>query len=149
MKKLSILAFAIVVAVGCGKKKEEPSATDKTTEMGKDNPKAATPETATNPGDDHKTETPTAPPVDGIEAVAEVPAGMPKDCVDAYAVMKKMHDCDKVANDTKAPIIKAWNLAVKGSLNEYATASDKNKETIRSSCESMVKTSTMLTADCP
>jgi hypothetical protein len=50
MNKLSILAFTLVVAVGCGKKKDEPSASDKTTEMGKDT-KPANPETATKPGD--------------------------------------------------------------------------------------------------
>lgn len=149
MKKLSIIAFAIVVAAGCGKKDDNKSVSEKTTEMGKDNPKAATPETATDPGNDKKTETPAAPPVGQIEGVADVPAGLPQDCIDAHAVMKKMAGCDKISPDIKAPMIKAWNLAVTNSFDAYARASDRNKETIKGSCASMVKNSTELTKDCP
>src|SRR4051812_8174112 len=109
MNKLSILAFSIVVAVGCGKKKEEPSASDKTTEMGKDT-KPANPETATKPGDDTKTETPVAPPVGGLDDVKTISADAPTECQDAYAVYKKLHDCDKVAPDAKKAMVKSWNL---------------------------------------
>ena len=149
MKKLSILAFAIVVAVGCGKKKEEPAATDKTTEMGKDNPKAATPETATNPGDDKKTDTPAAPPVGALEDLKALPTGMPKDCVDAEAAMKTLHDCDKVDMETRKSMSKAWNLAVTGSYENYARADEHDKQTIAGSCTSMLKTVPLLIKDCP
>jgi len=148
MNKLSIFAFAIVVAVGCGKKKEEPSASDKTTEMGKDT-KPATPETATKPGDDKKTETPAAPPVGGLEDVKDVSTAAPQECKDAQATYKKVHDCDKIDMETRKTLVKSWNLSVASSVEQYDKATADQKKTIVESCKKMVETSAMLTKDCP
>lgn len=148
MKKLSIFAFAIVLAVGCGKKKDEPAATDKTTEMDKDT-KPATPETATKPGDDKKTETPVAPPVGALEDVKAVPAEAPQECKDAQAAYQKLHDCDKVEPEGKKAMIKSWNLAVTGSIEQLPKADADQKKTIIDSCAKMVQTAAMLTKDCP
>lgn len=145
MKKLSILAFAIVVATGCGKKDDNKS----TTEMGKDNPKAATPETATKPGDDTKTETPVAPPVGALEDVKSVSADAPQECKDAEAFYKKLHACDKVNPESKKAMVKSWNLAVTGSVDRVKDANAEQKKTISDSCKRMVEVGAMLVKDCP
>jgi hypothetical protein len=139
MKKLSILAFAIVVATGCGKKKEEPAPSEK----------PATPETATKPGNDMKTETPAAPPVGGLEDVKTVAAGAPKECQDAYALYNRIHGCDKLDMETRKTLVKSWNLAVTGSIEQLPKADAEQKKSIIDSCAKMAETGGMLAKDCP
>ena len=148
MKKLSIIAFAVMVAVGCGKKDEGKSTSEKTTEMGKDT-KPANPETATKPGDDTKTDTPAAPPVGALEEVKSVGADAPQECKDAEAAYRKIHGCDKIDPETKKTLVKSWNLAVTGSVDQLPRASADQKATIIGSCKRMVEVTAMLTKDCP
>lgn len=149
MQKLSILALAIVMAVGCGKKKDDDkSVSEKTTEMGKDT-KPANPETATKPGNDMKTETPAAPPVGDLEEIKAVPADAPKECQDAYAATNKLRNCDKVDMATRKTMAKAWNVGITTSLADWGKATAEQKTTITQSCAQTLQTTADLTKDCP
>jgi hypothetical protein len=139
MKKLSMLAFAMVVAAGCGKKKEEPAAAEK----------PATPETVTKPSTDTKAETPAAPPAGELEDVKTVAADAPKECQDAYALYNRIHGCNKLDMETRKTLVKSWNLAVTGSIEQLPKADAEQKKSIIDSCAKRAETGGMLAKDCP
>ncbi len=163
MIKSTTLVIALVLAVGASCKKDEAKSGNTT----QPTPPATKPADPPKPADP----VPTTPPPVGstagsgapgatvptgttplpnmtLEAVAAPPDGLPQPCTDAHALYVKLHGCASLPEDTRATLIKSWNVAVTSSLAHYKTASDANKKTLENSCATMAKTLPQLLAAC-
>ena len=157
----AVLALALL---GCKKKEDKPAdpapATGTATAPGAGTGTATAPDpgagtaTPTDPGAGAGTADPGAGTGAGtaaagaIEDVKPLPEGMPGDCQKAHEAMVTIARCEKHPADHRAPMIKAWNMAVDSSFSRFKDASADQKKTIERSCASMVKASAMLVKDC-